>query len=126
MIYLDTHVVAWLYAGYADRFPNQAQALIDTEDLLISPIVELELQYLFEIQKTTRPGAEVVKTLADEMGLARCDLPFDQVIAKSLSNTWTRDPFDRIIAAQAQVRRTSLLTRDETIREHYADAVWFE
>lgn len=126
MIYLDTHVVAWLYAGEKDLFPNKVRTLIDTQELLISPIVELELQYLYELQRTTQPGSVVVESLEQEIGLARCELPFAPVIAAALTNAWTRDPFDRIVVAQAQVRDTELLTRDAAIRDHYPEAIWFD
>ena len=39
MIYLDTHVVVWLYAGRTDLFPPLAKSQIDGNDLLISPLV---------------------------------------------------------------------------------------
>ena len=42
--------------------------------------------------------------------------------AVSLSRT--RDPFDRIITAQAAYRGATLLTRDQNIRANYANAVW--
>ena len=126
MIYLDTHVVAWLYAGEVDLFPDKVRSLIDTESLLISPIVELELQYLYELERTTEPGSVVVDSLEAEIGLTRCDLPFTQVVSAAFADDWTRDPFDRIVVAQAQVRRTPLLTRDATIRDHYSEAIWFD
>ncbi|MFV2073415.1 MAG: type II toxin-antitoxin system VapC family toxin [Thermoanaerobaculales bacterium] len=124
VIYLDTHVVAWLYAGEVGLFPGAVRSLIDSEELLISPIVELELQYLFELQRTTQPGSVVVESLEEEIGLAHCGLPFKQIVTEALTNAWTRDPFDRIIVAQAQVRRTPLLTRDAAIRDHYTEAIW--
>jgi PIN domain nuclease of toxin-antitoxin system len=37
---------------------------------------------------------------------------------------WTRDPFDRLITAQAASYNQVLLTKDETIRKHYANAIW--
>ena len=126
MIYLDTHVVAWLYAGEVSLFPKEVRSLIDAEELLISPIVELELQYLYELERTTQPGSVVVDALEEEIGLARCDLPFAQIISAALTDDWTRDPFDRIVVAQAQVRRTPLLTRDAAIRDHYTEAIWFD
>ena len=46
LIYLDTHVAAWLYAGRADLLSKRAHTLIDAEELRISPAVILELQYL--------------------------------------------------------------------------------
>ncbi len=39
MIYLDTHVVAWLYVGEIDRFPSRVCNLLEKEDLLVSPNV---------------------------------------------------------------------------------------
>ncbi|HXH57083.1 hypothetical protein [Iamia sp.] len=37
---------------------------------------------------------------------------------------WTRDPFDRIIAAQTLAAGARLLTKDLTIRDHLGLAVW--
>ena len=124
MIYLDTHVVAWLYAGELELLPASVRDLLEAEELLISPMVELELQYLFECGRTALPGRVVVDALAGEIGLARCGLPFGQVVAEALGQAWTRDPFDRLIVAQARARRLPLLTRDQTILDHYDDAVW--
>lgn len=124
MIYLDTHVVAWLYAGELDLLPGPVRDLVEREELVISPMVELELQYLHETGRTTRPGNVVVDALTDEIGLARCGLPFAQVVSEALAQDWTRDPFDRLIVAQARARRLPLLTRDESILDHYNEAVW--
>ena len=126
LIYLDTHVVAWLYTGDLGLFPAGVRRWLEEEELLISPMVELELQYLHEVGRTTVPGAEVVAALAAEIGLSRCDLPFEQVIAEAIRTSWTRDPFDRIIVAQAALRRRPLLTKDDSIREHYGEAVWVD
>lgn len=49
MIYLDTHVVIWLYIGDSTRFSETAKKAIEEHDLLISPLVTLELTYLYEI-----------------------------------------------------------------------------
>ena len=37
---------------------------------------------------------------------------------------WTRDPFDRLITAQAAVDDSPLLTKDDTIHTYYPKAVW--
>jgi PIN domain nuclease of toxin-antitoxin system len=37
---------------------------------------------------------------------------------------WTRDPFDRMIAAQAIVADAPLVTADRTILEHLPQATW--
>jgi len=126
MIYLDTHVVAWLYSGDLELLPEGVRDLLEGEELVISPMVELELQYLYESGRTTQPGRVVVDALDGEIGLSRCGLPFGQVVAAALDQDWTRDPFDRVIVAQARARRLPLLTRDQTIRDHYREAIWID
>ena len=49
IVYLDTHVVVWLYAGLLDKITDAAKQAIDESDLFISQLVRLELQYLYEI-----------------------------------------------------------------------------
>lgn len=124
MIYLDTHVVAWLYAGRIDLIPPLAQSLIDGNDLRISPIVRLELQYLYEVGKTLEPAQEVLSVLSRDMGLRPCDLPFADVVELACDRDWTRDPFDRLIVAQARLRGAPLLSKDEGILGEYDEAVW--
>ena len=68
MIYLDTHVVAWLYAGLKARLSLAAQDLMNDKDLYISPMVLLELQYLYETGRTAAPGKDVVQALTQNVG----------------------------------------------------------
>ena len=50
MIYLDTHVAAWLHAAGAELLSEEAVRQIEqAEEIRISPMVRLELQYLYEI-----------------------------------------------------------------------------
>lgn len=124
LIYLDTHVVAWLFEGRTDKISEEVRQAIEENDLLISPAVVLELQYLFEIGRVTEPASRVVEVLEREIGLQVCDLPFASVMQVALGQSWTRDPFDRIIVAQAAFREIPLLTKDALIRSRYPRAFW--
>jgi PIN domain nuclease of toxin-antitoxin system len=124
LIYLDTHLAAWLFAGKTDALPPRVRARIEENDLLISPAAVLELQYLYEIERVAEPAQVVLDALGPEIGLKVCDLPFPRVAEAALGLGWTRDPFDRLIVAQSMVRGASLLTKDRTIHEHYPRAVW--
>jgi PIN domain nuclease of toxin-antitoxin system len=124
VIYLDTHVAAWLYAGMTNRLPQRVQEALEQEDLLISPIVGLELQYLYEVGRVSVAGAAVLEGLERSIGLKICDKPFTEVAAVAHALSWTRDPFDRLIVAQAALKGTPLATKDATIREHYPSAFW--
>ncbi|HWN45331.1 MAG TPA: PIN domain-containing protein [Thermoanaerobaculia bacterium] len=124
LIYLDTHVAAWLFAGKTDPFPPRVRERIEEHDLLISPAAVLELQYLYEIERVAEPAQVVLDALGPEIGLKVCDLPFPRVAEAALGLVWTRDPFDRLIVAQSMVRCASLLTKDRVIHDHYPHAVW--
>ncbi len=124
MIYLDTHAVVWLYAGLADKFSPRGMNLIENNALFVSPMVQLELQYLKEIDRISTDSALMLETLAFSIGLELCPLPFGQVVTEAIAETWTRDPFDRIIVAQAKVRKARLLTQDRMILHHYPLADW--
>jgi PIN domain nuclease of toxin-antitoxin system len=125
LIYLDTHVVAWLYAIGAEALSQRAAEAIDSsEDLRISPMVRLELQYLFEIGRVGEPAVAVVDGLAGILGLTVCTAPFASVVYEAERIAWTRDPFDRLIVAQARLHGASLVTKDDTLHAHFSEAVW--
>ena len=53
------------------------------------------------------------------------DLAFSTIGSAALDEKWARDPFDRLIVANAQVDGFAwLISADEKIREHYLRTVW--
>ena len=124
-LYLDTHILVWLYQDGASRLtPQGIHAIESAEQLLISPMVELELAYLHEISRINCPASTVLDGLWRDIGLETCQQPFAAVIGAALALDWTRDPFDRIIVAQAAHRESPLLTADQNISKHYSAAIW--
>ena len=124
-LYLDTHVLVWLYQDGAARLTPQGVSAMGTAgQLLISPMVELELAYLHEISRINCTAHDILDSLHRDIGLETCKLPFASVIGTALPLNWTRDPFDRIIVAQAAHRESPLLTADQHIREHFPAALW--
>jgi PIN domain nuclease of toxin-antitoxin system len=109
--------------GRLDKLGRRAQRRLEESRPRISPIVHVELDYLFEIGRTDRNGQQALMHLARTTGLRMDDAPFAHVAAASAEHTWTRDPFDRIIVAQAALASTPLLTGDRAMLEHYAHAI---
>jgi len=124
MIYLDTHVVVWLYAADLALFPPAAKEALESNALAVSPAVLLELQYLREIKRITQEPLHMVHALAGSIGLEVCQRPFYDAVAGAIEQGWTRDPFDRIIVGTAAYANTPLLTKDATILRHYPAAFW--
>lgn len=124
MVYLDTHIVVWLYAGLVEKFTPLASDLINEHEVIISPIVRLELQYLYEIQRVSDDALTIIADLTRRIALKVCDKHFDAIIGEALSHAWTRDPFDRLIVANASLNNTLLITKDHNMRDHYPFAKW--
>ncbi len=103
VIRLDTHAVVWLFTSELERFTKKGRAAIDTQQLVVSPIVQLELTYLHEIERLTVGGADILGDLASRIGLSTSD---------------------RLIVADALSANCPLLTKDGTIRRHVSIARW--
>jgi PIN domain nuclease of toxin-antitoxin system len=86
--------------------------------------VELELTYLYEIRRVTEPAAAPLDALRKSIGLEAADVSLSALVRTATELSWTRDPFDRMIAAQAIVADVPLITADRTILEHLPLAVW--
>jgi len=124
-VYLDTHVAAFIHAGEpALLSPTAVQMLEAARSTRISPMVVLELQYLYENARIAYPGDEIAGFLVDQFGIVVDTAGMGDAVLHAGGLTWTRDPFDRTITAQAARVGAFLLTRDEIIRRHYAAAVW--
>ena len=123
--YLDTYVTVWLAQGDLGRISSKAQEIMERADLLVSPMVLIELEYLHEVGRIRLGARDLLRKLSHEIGLRVCELPFLAVADAVLDQKWTRDPFDRTIVAHAKTNGlAALITADEDIRRNYSRAVW--
>jgi len=123
--YLDTNVVVRLSQGNLPGIRSQTRKILEQAVLLISPVVLIELEFLYEITRIKLSGRDILKKLDHEIRLRVCDLPFPSVANTALDEKWTRDPFDRIIVAQAKANGFAfLISADEEIAQHYPRTIW--
>lgn len=124
MIFLDTHVVVWLYAGLVEKLSVSAAEQIETNEMYLSQMVKLELQYLYEIGRVKRQALTILNDLESRLGLKLRQSISAAVVELALGLNWTRDPFDRLIVAEANKEKAVLLSKDRTILANYRKAVW--
>lgn len=124
LAYLDTHVVVWLYDALTDRLSQAATAAIENNDLIVSRMVELELQFLHEIGRLRVKPTEILRHLSTRIGLRLSDVDLEQIIRAAAGLAWTRDVFDRLIAAESAATGIPLVTKDRTIRAHHKLSIW--
>ncbi len=87
-------------------------------------MVVLELTYLYEVNRIQDPASTIIKELEDTIGISISAPNFNLLINKAIQIEWTRDPFDRLITAEAAMNDTFLVSADKIIRKHYSKTVW--
>lgn len=108
----------------AERLPTAVRTLLDERRPRVSPLVELELSYMHEIGRARDPAPMMLAALRQSIGLEIADVSLAELTRAAAGLTWTRDPFDRMIAAQAVVADIPLITADRTILAHLPLATW--
>lgn len=116
--------MCWLYEGRVDRLSRAATRAIEAAQPCVSPVVDLELELLHEIGRISKGPEAILSALGRDIGLRVEAAGFLQAVTAARALRWTRDPFDRLIAAQAVVAGARLVTRDALIRKHCPAALW--
>ena len=114
---LDTHFLIWLVLGSTrlHEFPW----LDAYRPWGVSPVALLEIQFLSEVGRLSVRNPGFVDALTTDGRFVIDDAPLAAVFRNALSLAWTRDPFDRLLAAHSIARRVPLCSLDETIRRHH-------
>lgn len=124
---LDTHAYAWWATGDR-RLTERARAALEAPEaeLLISAVVPWELAIKLRAGKW--PGAEAILVDLDAALVARrlTALPITLAHARraGLLPSPHKDPFDRMLAAQAEIERTPIVTADPVFAAMGASVVW--
>ena len=117
---LDTHLLLWA-AGEPKRLSKPARRLIDDPDneLLFSAAS------LWEVAIKRRLGREDFKVDARllrrgllDNGYSELPIISDHVVATESLPPLHKDPFDRILVAQATVEGVTLLTTDSLVSQY--------
>jgi PIN domain nuclease of toxin-antitoxin system len=116
-VLLDTHFLLWILTG-AERLASFPW-LDRYRPWGISPVSLLEIQFLSEVGRITVDAAafgEAIRRdprfIVDEVGLMA-------LVDKALALSWTRDPFDRLLAAHSEARRVSFCSVDRYVRAEH-------
>lgn len=124
VVFLDTHVLVWLYDGLVEQLSERAKEAIESGDLFLPAMSFLELGYLHEIGRFAVEPERVFRVLERELALKRTEYPFFEVARIAVNFKWGRDPFDRLIVAETTLAKGYLVSKDKTIQKHFAQTVW--
>jgi PIN domain nuclease of toxin-antitoxin system len=105
VILLETHALIWLDQGH----PCSRMLIRGGRALYVSPATLLELQFLSEAGRLRLPRGEAQAMAIDDWWTFDDRWTFDEPssvswFAMACDLAWTRDPFDRLIAAHTRLR----------------------
>ncbi len=117
---LDTHILVWA-AGNIGRLPKNIRALIEGDDneLLFSPanIWETAIKHA-QGRSDFQADPYVLRYRLVENGYIELPINSEHAIAIAGLPQIHKDPFDRILIAQAIIEGVPLVTVDQTILQY--------
>jgi len=120
---LDTHAALWFLSG-DDRLGEGAKRhlLDETNRVLLSAAVVWEVALKRSLGKLAVPD----EYLALLLGAGVQALPVSLAHAAAIAELpWHhRDPFDRMLVAQAAIEQAALVSRDDELRAYGVTLVW--
>lgn len=114
---LDTHVLLWAGVG-SDRLPHATRNLLEdpAADVRFSVISLWETMIKLQLGRADfQIDPEALRAHARLAGLVEVAVTGEHVLALSCLPALHRDPFDRLLIAQARAEGLRLLTVDEQV-----------
>jgi PIN domain nuclease of toxin-antitoxin system len=124
---LDTHVLIWWESDPDQLSTRAADALTDTDNTLLLSLVSLwEMQIKIGLGKMTLSGSlpNVVARQQSENQLTLLPITTAHIYALENLDDHHRDPFDRLLVAQASQDDLTLVTADPKVQAYDVNTLW--
>ncbi len=123
---LDTHVVIWWFEG-SPMLSKRATAILAASDntLYVSAVGGWEIAIKFNLGKFR--SAELIADMsgfAAEEGWTELPISMGHAVRAGLLPLHHRDPFDRLLVAQAQALGAPILSADRALDEYDVRRIW--
>jgi PIN domain nuclease of toxin-antitoxin system len=114
---LDTHFLLWITLG--SKRLGDFPWIFDYLPWTISPVSLLEIQFLAEVGRIEGSGRAFEERISGDPRFLIDEVPLATLIRHSFELSWTRDPFDRLLAGHSAARRLPLCTSDRNLLVHH-------
>ncbi len=123
---LDTQVWLW-WVTEPERMPPAVHTALEADhELLWSAVCVWEIAVKHASGKLSLPDApdRFVRTRMLAVGAQRLPITHDHALQVAALPPHHRDPFDRLLVAQAQVEGLTLVTGDPALSRYDVDILW--
>ena len=124
---VDTHALRWFLEGDS-RLPDRARGLIEDGDnemlVSIASLWEIAVKHSLGKLDLARPFDEVIPSQLEVNGFTNLPLAIPHVAKVASLPFHHRDPFDRVLIAQALVEGLPILGGDVAFDSYGVDRIW--
>ncbi|WP_156680236.1 type II toxin-antitoxin system VapC family toxin [Sphingomonas profundi] len=124
---LDTHALIWWWLGDPALSIAARDLMVDRANrIFVSPVTAVEIAIKVRSGKLagmSEPLAAFGEGLAAD-GFRTLDIRYDHARRAGLMAGEHRDPFDRLLAAQALTEGLTIITRDTAIARFGCEVIW--
>jgi PIN domain nuclease of toxin-antitoxin system len=124
---LDTHTLLWWDRQDSRLSERTRELVMDAEnEIMLSAVSALEIAIKSSagrLDLALSPG-EYVESRTDLYRLTPLPVTIEHAVHVASLPRLHRDPFDRLIVAQAQVERVPIITNDPGIAAYDVETVW--
>jgi PIN domain nuclease of toxin-antitoxin system len=125
-ILLDTHAFIWFFNGDKQLSLKAKKLIEDSKNIKFVSIASIwEIAIKIGLKKLEFDGNTCdVAELIEQNGFQILPISIDHTVAYEELELIHRDPFDRILIAQASVDKMTIITKDENIQKYKVKTVW--
>ncbi len=124
---LDTHAFIW-WDSEPSKLSSRALSLCRNSEntLLLSVASAWEMQIKVQLSKLRiqAPLAELIETQQRVNSLEILVIELEHILELSKLPSVHKDPFDRLLIAQARVEGATLVTNDPVMADYPVDVIW--
>jgi PIN domain nuclease of toxin-antitoxin system len=124
---LDSHTFIWLDNDPGKLSPKVAALFSDrTNQLLLSIASVWEMQIKLQIGKLTLPAplANIITEQQTANGIQLLPIDLSHVLELASLADHHKDPFDRLLIAQARIEQATLVTDYSQIAKYAVPTIW--
>lgn len=115
-ILLDSHVVLWWLEGSASLGPRSLELITSADEAFVSAVTPWELGIKRALGKLSMPSG--LTEVLDAGGFTSLSVSASHAEVAPLLPAIHRDPFDRMLVAQAQLESLLLVTADAALANY--------
>jgi len=123
---LDTHTFLWGIAGDRRMSPKARDAFAGPSELVLSMASIWEILIKVQLRKLSLPepaGPYVIRKMADNR-IEALPIDLDHLLAFEGLALHHRDPFDRMLIAQALEENLPIVTADQFFSRYPVKVIW--